>query len=112
LIRRAAKICIAEVEELVEPGQIKPEDVHLPGIYVDRILKGEVYLRRIYKGATESDEPEMAAYLKQFDGERRWLSPFSFPPFARFQCVVKKSNPGLEISPPPPPPPLPQPVWR
>lgn len=35
----AAKITIAEVENLVEPGGIDPDDVHTPGIYVDRIIK-------------------------------------------------------------------------
>jgi 3-oxoacid CoA-transferase subunit A len=34
----AARIAIAEVEELVEPGEIRPEDVHLPGIFVDRVV--------------------------------------------------------------------------
>ena len=66
---RAAKVCIAEVEELVEPGEIKPDDVQLPGIFVDRILKGEVRSKRIYKGATEADDPEMVAFLKKFDSE-------------------------------------------
>lgn len=35
----AGKVCIAQVEELVEPGQIDPDEVHLPGIYVHRILE-------------------------------------------------------------------------
>lgn len=35
----AGQICIAQVEELVEPGEIDPDDVHLPGIYVHRILE-------------------------------------------------------------------------
>ncbi len=34
----AGQLCIAEVEELVEVGQIDPDQVHLPGIYVDRIV--------------------------------------------------------------------------
>ena len=34
----AGKVCIAEVEELVEIGEIDPDYVHLPGIYVDRIV--------------------------------------------------------------------------
>jgi 3-oxoacid CoA-transferase subunit A len=34
----AGKVCVAEVEELVEIGDIDPDHVHLPGIYVDRIL--------------------------------------------------------------------------
>lgn len=39
-IATAGKICIAEVEEIVEAGQIDPDSVHLPGIFVDRIFKG------------------------------------------------------------------------
>jgi 3-oxoacid CoA-transferase subunit A len=35
----AGRITIAEVDELVEPGQIDPDDVHLAGIYVDRIIQ-------------------------------------------------------------------------
>jgi len=34
----AAKVAIAEVEHLVEPGDIDPDAVHLPGVYVDRVL--------------------------------------------------------------------------
>ena len=39
LCAMAGKITIAEVEELVEPGEIDPEQVHLPGIFVQRIVK-------------------------------------------------------------------------
>lgn len=37
-------MCIAEVEELVEPGQLDPDEIHLPGIYVQRIIKGTYFL--------------------------------------------------------------------
>ena len=40
LMAMAAKITIVEVEELVEIGQIPPEDIHLPGIFVQRIFQG------------------------------------------------------------------------
>jgi len=43
----AARVTIAEVEELVEPGLIEPDMVHTPGIYVARILRGEGYEKRI-----------------------------------------------------------------
>lgn len=46
---KAGKICIAEVEELVEPGVLKPDEIHLPGVYVNRIIKGEKYEKRIEK---------------------------------------------------------------
>ena len=38
LAAMAGQICIAEVEELVEPGDIDPDSVHLPGIYVHGVL--------------------------------------------------------------------------
>src|SRR5213075_2392080 len=47
LMAMAAKITIAEVEHLVEVGEIDPDLVHTPGIYVKRIFQGEVYEKRI-----------------------------------------------------------------
>ena len=47
MMATAAKITIAEVEELVEPGQIDPDHVVTPGIYVHRIIQGEKYEKRI-----------------------------------------------------------------
>lgn len=44
---RAGTITIAEVEELVAPGQIDPDDIHVPGIYVHRIFQGANYEKRI-----------------------------------------------------------------
>ena len=35
----AGRVTIAEVETLVEPGEIRPEDVHLPGVYVQRVVE-------------------------------------------------------------------------
>eukprot|EP00931_Biecheleriopsis_adriatica_P011491 TRINITY_DN11257_c0_g1_i2.p1 TRINITY_DN11257_c0_g1~~TRINITY_DN11257_c0_g1_i2.p1 ORF type:complete len:518 (+),score=140.70 TRINITY_DN11257_c0_g1_i2:101-1654(+) len=46
---RAGKVCIAEVEEIVPVGTLGPEDIHLPGIYVHKVLKGEGYEKRIEK---------------------------------------------------------------
>lgn len=43
----AGKVCIAEVEELVETGQLDPDQVHLPGIYVDRIVVNKSPEKRI-----------------------------------------------------------------
>jgi 3-oxoacid CoA-transferase subunit A len=47
LCAAAAKITVAEVEELVEPGQIDPDQVHTPGIYVQRIFVGKTYRKPI-----------------------------------------------------------------
>ncbi len=43
----AGKITIAEVEELVPAGQLDPDQIHTPGIYVQRILRGESYAKPI-----------------------------------------------------------------
>lgn len=45
----AGKICIAEVEELVEIGELDPNEIHCPGIYVQRIFQGKNYEKRIEK---------------------------------------------------------------
>ncbi|OXU21081.1 hypothetical protein TSAR_015319 [Trichomalopsis sarcophagae] len=50
---KAAKISIAEVEEIVPVGKIDPDQVHVPGIYVDRIIKGTDYEKRIEKRSTK-----------------------------------------------------------
>jgi 3-oxoacid CoA-transferase subunit A len=47
MMATAADFTIAEVEELVEIGQIDPDNVHTPGIYVHLILKGSNYEKRI-----------------------------------------------------------------
>ena len=38
LCAMAGRVTIAEVEELVEPGELDPDEVHLPGIFVQRVL--------------------------------------------------------------------------
>lgn len=43
----AAKVCIAEVEEVVEPGELDPDSIHLPSIYVDRIFQADDYEKKI-----------------------------------------------------------------
>lgn len=49
LMAMAGKITIAEVEELVEPGILDPDQIHTPGIYVHRIFEGKNYEKRIEK---------------------------------------------------------------
>ncbi|MDB5576090.1 MAG: succinyl-CoA--3-ketoacid-CoA transferase, partial [Bradyrhizobium sp.] len=43
----AGKICIAEVEEIVPIGTLDPDGVHLPGIYVNRLILGAPYEKKI-----------------------------------------------------------------
>jgi acyl CoA:acetate/3-ketoacid CoA transferase alpha subunit len=47
MMATAADYVIAEVEELVELGQIDPNQVHTPGIFVDAIFQGPKYEKRI-----------------------------------------------------------------
>lgn len=47
MMAAAARVTIAEVESLVEVGELDPDCIHTPSIYVKRILKGELYERRI-----------------------------------------------------------------
>ena len=47
IMAMAGKITIAEVEELVSPGEIDPNQIHTPGIFVQRVFKGSNYEKRI-----------------------------------------------------------------
>ena len=41
------RVCVVEVEELVEPGQLDPDAIHLPGVYVQRLIVGSPYDKKI-----------------------------------------------------------------
>ncbi len=47
MMATAGRITIAEVEYLVEPGELDPDHIHTPGIFVQRIIEGKNYLKRI-----------------------------------------------------------------
>lgn len=47
MIATAGRITVAEVEELVEVGELDPDQVHTPGVYVQRIFQGKNYQKRI-----------------------------------------------------------------
>ncbi len=47
IMATAGKVCVAEVEQLVEPGAIDPDQVHTPGIFIDRIFEGATFEKRI-----------------------------------------------------------------
>ena len=50
----AGKVTIAEVEHLVEPGDLDPDQIHTPGVYVNRIIQGRHYERRIEQRTTRA----------------------------------------------------------
>ena len=58
---KAGRITIAEVEELVEPGALDPDSIHVASVYVHRIFEGRNYEKRIERKTTQ------AAHLKASD---------------------------------------------
>ncbi|MBX7132366.1 MAG: CoA transferase subunit A [Fimbriimonadaceae bacterium] len=56
MMATAGKVCVAEVEELVEVGDLDPDQIHTPGIYVDRIIQGTNYEKRIERLTTRPRE--------------------------------------------------------
>jgi len=54
MMAMAGTITVAEVEELVEPGELDPNTIHTPGIFVQRIFQGERYEKRIEQRTTRS----------------------------------------------------------
>lgn len=56
LAAMAGKITVAEVEELVEVGELDPDEIHTPGIFVQRIFKGATFEKRIERVTTREKE--------------------------------------------------------
>jgi len=52
MMATAARVTIAEVEEIVEIGTLDPDHVHTPGVYVQRVVLGEHFEKRIEKRTT------------------------------------------------------------
>ena len=52
MMATAGKVTVAEVEHLVKPGEIDPDHIHTPGIYVKRIILGKDYEKRIEQRTT------------------------------------------------------------
>ena len=57
LMAMAGKITVAEVEELVQPGELDPNQIHTPGIYVHRIFQGKAYQKRIEQRTVRKNTP-------------------------------------------------------
>jgi 3-oxoacid CoA-transferase subunit A len=61
MMATAGAVTIAEVEEVVEVGALDPDNIHTPGIYVDRVLKGPVFEKRIEQLTTRPKQTVGAA---------------------------------------------------
>jgi 3-oxoacid CoA-transferase subunit A len=68
LCATAGKITIAEVENLVEVGELDPEEIVTPGIYVDRIIHGEYYEKWIEKHTVRPRLPKDGVAPQEGDG--------------------------------------------
>jgi len=55
MMATAGKVTIAEVEEIVDVGQLDPDTIHTAGIYVHRVVKGEKYEKRIERRTTRKN---------------------------------------------------------
>ncbi len=60
MMATAARVTIAEVEELVEPGEIDPDAVHVPGIFVHRVLVGARYEKRIERRTVRREDAALS----------------------------------------------------
>lgn len=79
---KAARVAIVEAENIVPIGSIAPDDIHLPGIYIDRIVPAtadkfiELRKTRPREGAQSKDEKKSPALLKRDRIARRTSKEF------------------------------------
>jgi len=59
----AARVTLAEVEHLVEPGELDPDAIHTPGIFVQRIVQGSGYTKLIEKRTVRKREEKSSAVV-------------------------------------------------
>lgn len=67
----SALLTVVEVEEIVEAGELDPETIHTPGIYVDRIVQGVNYEKPIKWRTVRGQEKEV---VKGFSPRREWMA--------------------------------------
>ena len=83
----AGKITIAEVEKLVEIGQLDPDQIHTPGIYVQRIFQGSNYQKRI-----EQRTVSAIREVEWLNGERRFPGELRLPQAATIIRVQSRAE--------------------
>ena len=60
LAAMAGKVTIAEVEEIVEPGELQPDQIHTPSIFVQRLLQGNGYEKRIERKTVQVEKGDFS----------------------------------------------------
>ena len=85
------KVCVVEVEEVVPAGTLDPDSIHLPGVYVQRMIVGAPYDKKIEFRTVR--EPEAAGSVARCPCSRRWrqrsFRAASLPPSRRWQQPVR-----------------------
>jgi 3-oxoacid CoA-transferase len=66
MMATAGKICVAEVEELLPAGELDPNEIHVPGIFVQRIFEGKNYEKRIEQRTVSADSNDESAAWELF----------------------------------------------
>src|SRR5207237_9009676 len=72
MMATAAKVCVAEAEELLEVGQLDPDHIHTPAVYVKRIFCGAPYDKQIEQPTVRKAQ-HRNAYQSRLPGTRRRL---------------------------------------
>ncbi|MEP6823025.1 MAG: 3-oxoacid CoA-transferase subunit B [Chthoniobacterales bacterium] len=70
MIATCGKVCIAEVEKLVEPGELEPDQIHTAGIFVDRIIQGKSYEKRIEFRTVQGGGLKKASPVRELMAQR------------------------------------------
>ena len=71
---KASKVTIVEVEELVEPGEILPHEIHVPSVYVKRIIVGKSYEKRIERLTLRDDDAGQTKEKSKADKVRETIA--------------------------------------
>src|ERR1043165_4266226 len=80
MIATCGKVCVAEVEQLVEIGELDPDQIHTPGIFVDRIIQGEKYEKRIEFRTVQGADPnkKTSSPIRDLMAKRESVTTFSY----------------------------------
>jgi 3-oxoacid CoA-transferase len=66
MMATAGKICVAEVEELLPAGELHPNEIHVPGIFVQRIFEGKDYEKRIEQRTVTAEQTDSHSELEVY----------------------------------------------
>jgi 3-oxoacid CoA-transferase len=70
MIATCGKVCVAEVEQLVEVGELEPDQIHTAGIFVDRIIQGASYEKRIEFRTVQGGVMKKASPIRDLMAQR------------------------------------------